>query len=97
MSTEGLDPPPLGPALLLIYNDFLELSTERQIGMVAGPIPSSAIAGRTSGWLDDDAEAYRICIRALDAVYLERPEAPGEFAGSDNPARDAFRAAFRKK
>lgn len=97
----GLEPPELLPGLGGWYDDFLELSTDRQIGMGIGPIPASSIARHTAGWPEDDADAFRTCIRAMDAVYLDHAAGKGrdrpspDLAGSDNPARDAFRAAFR--
>lgn len=96
MRTDGFDPPQINSALALIIQDFNELSTERQIGMAVGPIPRSAIDRWTEGWPQDDAEAFLICIRALDAVYLEKPKDEPDDAGSANPARDAFRASSRK-
>lgn len=99
LDTTEYDPPePLTEGLRLIYEDFFELSTERQIGMAVGPIPESAITRHTSRWPWDAAWAFRHCIRAMDAVYLEKPDKkPADpLEGSDNPARDAFMAAFRK-
>ncbi len=38
---------------------------------------------------------FRACIRAMDEVWLDPDPSAGEPPQSDNPARDAFRAAFR--
>lgn len=98
---DELEPPELLPGARWLYDAFWELSTDRQIGMAAGPIPASSIARETVGWPDDDAEAFRIAMREMDGVWLEhtrrgRDGAPDrDMTGSDNPARDAFRAAFR--
>jgi hypothetical protein len=97
-----LEPPELLPGLAPWYEDFLALSTDRQIGMGIGPIPESSIERHTADWPDEDREMFTACIRAMDAVYLEQAnkrdgdDAPDPaLASSDNPARDAFRAAFR--
>lgn len=99
--TEGqvppeLEPPELLPGLETIFDDFWDLSTDRQLGMVAGPIPSASIARYVAGMSHEDAEFFAHCIRALDAVYLGKREDPvdPEDAASSNPARDAFRGAF---
>lgn len=49
---------------------FWELGTDRSFGMSAGPIPSSAIRAHTQGWDPDEAEKFRLAMRALDALYL---------------------------
>lgn len=92
--TDELEPPELSASLLLIYQAFWELSTDRQIGMAPGPIPAASIERHTAGWPDDDAESFRFIIREMDRAYLSKPETT-ETETSDNPARDAFRGAFR--
>ncbi len=52
------------------YEDFWKLSTERQVGFGVGPIPASAIDRHVAGWGYEDAEAFEICMRAMDGVYL---------------------------
>lgn len=52
------------------YDDFWELSTDRQIGMTIGPIPAASIERHTADWPDDDAEMFRVCMRRMDSVYL---------------------------
>jgi hypothetical protein len=101
--TEGevppeLEPPELLPGLETIFDDFWCLSTDRQLGMVAGPIPHASILRHVEGMSDEDAEFFTQCLRALDAVYLEKRDEPGdpEATASSNPARDAFRSAFRR-
>ena len=55
---------------------FRELSTDRRIeyGMsdrpYIGPIPNSAIKAAAMEY-GDEAEAFAICIRRMDAAYLE--------------------------
>ena len=63
--------------------------------MMAGQIPASAIARHTAGWSDEDAEAFRICIRAIDAVNFEQTETDEPDDSNENAARDAFRQAVR--
>ncbi len=94
---DDLMPPRLTDGELYIYNDFFDLSTERQIGMGPGPIPASAIERHTAGWPYDAAWMFRHCIREMDRAYLAKPDEPTEQTCSDNPARDAFRHAFRDK
>lgn len=60
---------------------FLELSTDRQMVMVAGaearvterpgPLPASSIARHCAGWPPDEAETFRRVMRHLDATYRE--------------------------
>jgi hypothetical protein len=53
---------------------FWDLSTERQLGMMPGPIPVSRIwefADR-KGLDPDAARVFEIVIRILDNAYLER-------------------------
>jgi len=80
------------------YEDFWQLSTERQIGMGVGPIPASAISRHVAGWSDEDAEIFEFCMRRMDEVYLMKSnksdETPAEPALS---AREAFRDAFASK
>lgn len=101
---DHLTPPEILPGADAWLADFWELSTDRQIGMAAGPIPAASIARHTAGWDIIEAERFRSCIRAMDRAYLEavNPGPDGKakrrmdpaVAASDNPARDAFRAAF---
>lgn len=80
------------------YEDFWQLSTERQIGMGVGPIPQSAINAHTNGWRYDDADMFMEIIRAMDAEYMslasQNPEERGKQAIN---ARDAFRGATNSK
>lgn len=79
------------------YNDFYELSTDRQSGMCLGQIPAASIDRRTADMTDEDATMFRAVIRAMDKIYLRHqrgePDAPEE---SDNPKRDAFRLAMTR-
>jgi len=63
--------------------------------MGMGPIPSSSLDQYTAGWPDDDAQAFRQAIRAMDAVYLNHHSKEQDIPETDNPARDAFRAVMR--
>lgn len=67
---------------------FFELSNDRQIGMAAGPIPSSSILNWCEGWDYDEMAAFRTCIRAMDAVYLDqsrtdKPKVPEKRMGPE--------------
>lgn len=66
--------PRVRPHLLVVWDGFWELNTERQIGMVLGPIPGSAIRAyaHDAGLHGSAAETFRALIRALDADYLKR-------------------------
>ena len=61
--------------------------------MAAGPIPASSIARHTADWAYDDALAFRICMRAMDEVFLEPREKPGrvrEVANGEDRLRTIF-------
>lgn len=77
------------------YEDFWELSTERQIGMAEGEIPASVIARHTAGWSWEDAEAFAYCMRAMDRIYLRRGE--DDQTEAQVSARDAFRVGTSSK
>lgn len=87
---------------------FIELGSNRQIGFSLGPIPSLAIYAYTQGWPPGEASLFKRVIMAMDRVYLafdpkapppepEKEEDPPAPPPSDNQARDAFRAAMRRK
>ncbi|MGZ9568242.1 phage tail assembly chaperone [Alcaligenes nematophilus] len=66
----GLIPPDLHDMEWCYWRAFNELSTERQAGMVAGPIPWSAIeryAERNPGL---DPDTFLLLMREMDDVYL---------------------------
>lgn len=75
------------------YEDFWRLSTERQIGMGAGPIPASAIDRHVAGWSYEDADAFEHCIRRMDEVYLMKANSTTEDQTQGADPREAFRAA----
>ena len=62
------------------WESFFELSTERQIGMGAGPIPRSAIVAyaKESGIDGDRYDVFHRIIRALDAEYLKLANPSGK-------------------
>lgn len=67
---------------------FWELSTERQVGQVLGPIPESRVRehGIRVGLQGGSMELFRSVIRALDGAYLEhatRRRKAAEGKGSD--------------
>lgn len=61
----------------------------------AGPIPAATLDRYTAGWPDHEAEVFRYVMRAMDRAYLNSMSPDGDVPDSDNPARDAFRAAMR--
>lgn len=69
---------------------FWELSTDRQIGFSAGPIPWSSIRR----WLDhygseyDSDETFIECIRAMDSVFIAH-----KTGGKTTPSSKAVPAA----
>lgn len=96
----GVVPPDFEPPEIMQgfrgwYDDFFELSTDRQIGMAVGPIPAASIARHVAGWPDEDAQMFALCIRAMDKVWMARGsdgEGPDDNGMS---ARDSVRSAFR--
>lgn len=91
----GPEQPELLPGLRAWYDDFQELSTDRQLGVVAGPIPRSSIVEHTRGWPDDDAEMFRICMRRMDALYLSfDPELQAQSIPVEMSPQDKLKAIF---
>lgn len=77
---------------------FLELSTDRHFGMRAGPLPSASI----DRWIDrngigqDEEQAFRACMRAMDKAYREGLDSSGDKV-SNRPLTPAlFGAMFSK-
>lgn len=91
--------PDLDQGLHVWYEDFWELSTDRQIGMAAGPIPRSSIIDHTRGWPDDDAEMFRICMRRMDDTYLSYKPSNKRFNNqlAEMSPQDRLSAIFRDK
>lgn len=59
--------------LELYYEAFLELSTDREIGMGIGPIPWSSIdryALRAGLVSDDDYADFKDLVRAMDGAFM---------------------------
>lgn len=69
-------PPDLLPGADEWLSAFWELATDRQIGMAAGPIPSSAIDRwiDRNGMMPCEAETFRRCIRAMEAAHAKPKE-----------------------
>lgn len=69
-----LQPPELLPGASEVYAAFWELSTDRFIGMAAGPIPAAAIArwAQRHGYTVDEEIEFRRLIRAMDKVFCHR-------------------------
>ena len=69
-------PPEVMPGGDAWLRDFFELSTDRQLTQYGhGPIPAASIARHVERWPADEAEAFRECIRAMDAAYNDALEA----------------------
>ena len=84
--------PELLPGLDFYYMSFVELSTCRDVGMDAGPIPWYSIRemGRKEYNLDDeDFDKFVSVIRGLDLTYLDHQESKrknnGEITGKSTP------------
>lgn len=99
-----LYPPSLLPGADDLIASFWELSTDRSLGMQAGPIPSMAIERMATrlGLNDpDEFEDFRTHIRAMDAVWLGEgiilaAPAPGEAKVSERPmSAGLFDALFQ--
>lgn len=96
----GIEPPELMPGLRIWFDDFFELSSDRQLGMVTGPIPASTIDRYVADMDWEDADMARACLRAMDAAYIkEINRKPGDAddvpqKAGENAARDQFRAFF---
>lgn len=62
-----------------MWEAYEELATCRTVGMVAGPIPWTAIRawGERYGLTLEEEEELREYIRTLDAVMLERAPSKG--------------------
>ncbi|WP_435531518.1 phage tail assembly chaperone [Pseudogemmobacter faecipullorum] len=89
------------PEILPGYEDwfaaFFELSTDRPTSdHGSGPIPAGSIARHCIGWPEDEQEAFRTCVRAMDAAWLKSQRNEPDLPESDNPARDAFRVGMGK-
>lgn len=79
------DRPDVAVHLTGIWNEFFELSTERQIGMAAGQIPASKIRERAreiGHETEAEIDRFYFLIRQMDAVYLA-PKADNA-EGDDN-------------
>jgi hypothetical protein len=69
--------PELDDDLLFYFDAYLELSTERQIGMTAGPIPVSSLWAYCDrlialdvGFDSEDVYRFERIIKGLDSIYL---------------------------
>lgn len=66
--------PKLPQHLRFVWQAFFDLSTDRQIGQVMGPIPWASIdryAARYSIHGNDEFEQFAAMIRTLDLSYRE--------------------------
>lgn len=66
--------PRLTHRLEFAFHAFWELSTDRQVNMVLGPIPSRSIRefARDCGIAGERFDAFVASIRVLDGEYLRR-------------------------
>lgn len=72
-------PPEVMPGTQPWLDEFWELSTERQIGMAAGPIPRSAIAEAAERYPPKERVIFKAVMRALDSEWMGKV--------SDGPAK----------
>ena len=86
---DALTPPSIMHGYELWYEDFWSLNSERQIGMVAGPIPDSAIDRKVEGMNYVDADAFRLCVYEMDAAWR------GIIDGRDNTEPKSAMEQFR--
>ena len=99
IETDQFDPPEILAGFAGWYEDFFELSTDRQFNMGAGPIPAASIDRYVFGWDSDDADMFRHCIRAMDSVYLAHVNKSKSSDGDGAvhaTAKEAVRAAFKR-
>lgn len=80
----GPERPDFLPGVESWYEDFWELSTDRQIGMAAGPIPRASIIEHTRDWPQDDADMFHLCMRRMDGLYLNFKPGKAGIAADDN-------------
>lgn len=71
---ESLIAPELADIELAFWEAFRELSTERQVGMSAGPIPWSSIQRYVQEHPFVDANTFSRIIRAMDGAYLNHQQ-----------------------
>lgn len=67
---ESLFPPELHDIEEHLWDAFWNLSTDRSIGMGAGPIPWSSICRIESDWRAIGEKNFHKIIRAMDSKYL---------------------------
>lgn len=67
---DSLIEPELFDVEWMLWDAFLELSTERQMGMRAGPIPASKINGYAGDMFGMDRATFMTIIRKMDEAYL---------------------------
>ena len=86
-------PPPVVPGFEHWIDAFYDLSTDRQLGQVIGPIPDASIVRHP----ENVYRLFKRCIRAMDDVYLRHVRSGGmpDAPETDNDARDSFRRAMR--
>jgi len=58
-------------------------------------IPAASIRAASQHMTPDDAEMFRVCIRAMDREFLNIHHGKSE-APPQETAKDAFRAAFKR-
>lgn len=68
---KGLDLEPDIEGFQFYFDAFSELSTSRQIGMAAGPIPFTAIVEYFRIYELSDFDEFVYIVRRLDNVFLE--------------------------
>ena len=90
---EILEPPEILDGFGGWFEDFWNLSTNRQIGFGVGPIPQSDIDRHVAGWDYEDAEMFEVCIREMDRVYMMRTNKTEDTPPASSSPMEAFRSA----
>ena len=79
---------------------FWELSTDRQIGMSAGPIPHRSIIGAIQFYGITEVETFIGCIRAMDKVFMDyslsRTTPDGDTISRDPMTPEKFSRMFKR-
>ena len=92
--------PRLHYGLWFYQESFDELSTERQIGMAAGPIPHSALVAYCDRLCMTDDSSWYFCeiIRRMDSAWLREQDKllkQGQSNGKSPPVRSSSKSKSR--
>lgn len=82
---DDLWPPDFLPGAAEWYEAFWEMSSDRNIGMEYGPIPSHSIRSFAAELHESEQVPFRRIIRKMDQVFLDHARKSG--AGKEHPER----------